>query len=292
MSREADIFRERLAGLLQQRGESQAAFARRAGVDRSTLSLLLAPSGERLPRAETILAIARAAQVSIDWLLGLTASGSLGGELLPHALEIAPTTGSPGDERLLAWHRAAGGTKVRYVPSRLPDLLRSEAVIRYEYRAWDKLVPKSRIALAEARLAILRQPGTDFEMASPLDALESFARGEGLWQDLPLADRKAQLLQMAALLDELYPRLRWYLFDGRERYSVPVTIFGPQRAAVYFGNMYFVFNATEQLRVLNEHFDDLIRSAVLQPPDVSRLLERLATSLDARPVARKIKESR
>lgn len=290
MHHEAELFRERLNALLLERGESRAAFARRAGLDRSTLSLLLAPGGERLPRAETIVAIARAAQVSIDWLLGMTAGGSLTGELLPHALEIAPTTGSPSDERLLAWHRAAGGTKVRYVPSRLPDLLRSEAVIRYEYRAWDKLVPKSRMALAEARLAILRQPGTDFEMASPLDALESFARGEGLWRDLPVDDRKAQLLQMARLLEELYPRLRWYLFDGRERYSVPITIFGPQRAAVYFGNMYFVFNATEHLRVLNEHFDGLIRSAVLQPPEVSRLLERLVASLDSRPVARRVRE--
>jgi hypothetical protein len=53
-----------------------------------------------------------------------------------------------------------------------------------------------------------------------------------------------------------------FLFDRRSRYSVPLTIFGPKRAAIYIGNMYFVLNSTEHIRALTRHFDDLIRVAV------------------------------
>ena len=36
---------------------------------------------------------------------------------------------------------------------------------------------------------------------------------------------------MATLLDDLYPTFRLFLYDGRMRYSIPYTIFGPYRAA-------------------------------------------------------------
>ena len=44
--------------------------------------------------------------------------------------------------------------------------------------------------------------------------------------------------------------------------------------------MYFVFNATEQIRVLTRHFDELIRAAVVQPTEVGRFLEGLLAELD------------
>ena len=47
---------------------------------------------------------------------------------------------------------------------------------------------------------------------------------------------------------------------------MPYTIFGPTRVVVYIGNMFFVFVATEQIRALTRHFDELIRAAVVQPP--------------------------
>jgi hypothetical protein len=81
---------------------------------------------------------------------------------------------------------------------------------------------------------------------------------------------------MAQLLDELYPTLRWFLFDARARMAVPLTVFGPLRAALYLGDMYLVFNSTEHIRVLTRHFDELIRAAVMQPPDVIGYLQRLA----------------
>ncbi len=84
---------------------------------------------------------------------------------------------------------------------------------------------------------------------------------------------------MTALLDELYPTFRWFLFDGLQRYSIPLTIFGPKRVAVYVGNMYLVFNSTEHIQVLTRHFDDLIRAAVVQPPDVIDFLKGLLREL-------------
>src|SRR5262245_50873922 len=68
-------FRQRLGQLFARSGLRQAEFARKVGLDRSTLSQLLGSETGRLPRAENIAAIARAEGVSIDWLLGLSEAG-------------------------------------------------------------------------------------------------------------------------------------------------------------------------------------------------------------------------
>ena len=102
-----------------------------------------------------------------------------------------------------------------------------------------------------------------------------FARGEGVLRSLPAAQRVAQMERMIELTDELYPTLRWFLFDGLQRYAAPVTIFGPQRAALYLGQMYLVLTSTEHVRTLSAHFDDLIRGAVVQPNEVPHYLEEL-----------------
>ena len=59
---------------------SPSAYARAVGIDRSTLSQLLSPANERLPRAETLAAIATLAGVSVDWLLGLQSEERPGAE--------------------------------------------------------------------------------------------------------------------------------------------------------------------------------------------------------------------
>ncbi len=76
-----------------------------------------------------------------------------------------------------------------------------------------------------------------------------------------------------------YPTFRWFLYDGRQRFSAPLTIFGPRRAVIYVGQMYFVFNTTEHIRVLTRHFDELIRAAVVQPTDIAEHLRRLLAGL-------------
>ena len=60
-------------------------------------------------------------------------------------------------------------------------------------------------------------------------------------------------------------------------------------SSVYIGGTYLVFTSTEHIRVFTAHFDDLIRSAVMQPPDVFRYIETLLSALrdqaDAAPLA-------
>jgi transcriptional regulator with XRE-family HTH domain len=276
-----EVFRERLGEVIDRSGLSRSAFAGEIGHDRSTLSQLLSPEHVRLPRAETIAAIAERAQVSVDWLLGLSQEGQLGADMLPQALELEIESGgsSLADERLKRWHGEAAGYKIRYVPSSLPDLLKSEAVIRYEFQMQDSRMPKVRIEEAERRLAYSRRPETDMEVCSSVQSLAGFARGEGIWSGLPDTDRRDQIDRMIHTLDELYPTLRWFLFDGLKSYCVPMTIFGPLRAAVYIGDMYLVLNSTEHIRELTYRFDNLIRAAVVQPPDVVGQLAELRRAL-------------
>jgi transcriptional regulator with XRE-family HTH domain len=276
-----EVFRERLGEVIDRSGLSRSAFASEIGHDRSTLSQLLSPEHVRLPRAETMAAIAERAQVSVDWLLGLSQEGQLGADMLPQALEleIEPGGSSLADERLKRWHAEAAGYKIRYVPSSLPDLLKSEAVIRYEFQTQDSRLPKVRMEEAERRLAYSRRPETDMEVCSSAQSLEGFARGEGIWSGVSVEDRRDQIDRMIRTLDELYPTLRWFLFDGLKSYCVPMTIFGPLRAAVYIGDMYLVLNSTEHIRELTYHFDNLIRAAVVQPPDVVVQLRDLRRAL-------------
>ncbi len=275
-------FRNRLREVMEQNDENQASFARRVGLDRSTLSQLLDEDRDRLPRAETIVAIASAAQVSIDWLLGLSQEGRIGTEVIQRVLEIETEAGSPVDHRLQRWHEEAAGYRIRYVPSAVPDLLKTEDLIRYEHRHVAGQVSDSLATTAAALLAQMRQPDTDLEMCSPLQLLEGFARGEGIWRDLPWPERRAQLESMAALLEELYPSLRWFLYDGLSTFSVPFTVFGPLRAAVYFGSMYFVLNSTEHVRLLSRYFDQLVRAARVQPPSVPAMITGLIEEVSAR----------
>jgi len=278
--RTVETFRERLTEVIQRSGLSRSAFAGKVGLDRSTLSQLLSPANDRLPRAETIAAIAEQEQVSTDWLLGLVQEEKIGTNILSEAPEIARGPAPYSDERLARWRAEAVGYKIRYVPATLPDLLKSEEIISYEYVRQGSAMPALRLEQAESRLAYSRRPETDLEVCSSLQSLEGFARGQGIWAKLPVAARRQQLAWMITLVDELYPTFRWFLYDGLEHYSAPITIFGPTRAAVYIGNMYFVFNSTEHIRALTQHFDNLIRGAIVQPPEMPRLMQRLLKELE------------
>ena len=59
---------KRITLLLEESGQSVAGFADKAGLDKSLLYSYI--SGTRKPAAESLLAIASAANVSIDWLAG------------------------------------------------------------------------------------------------------------------------------------------------------------------------------------------------------------------------------
>jgi len=271
-------FRRRLREVIERSGLSQSGFARKAGIDRSTLSQILSSTSSRLPRVETLMAIATAAHVSLDWLVGLSEEGILAAELLHQSLQIEVGGRSFSDERLERWHAEAIGYKIRHVPTSLPDVLKSEAVIEYEYRASEAVTPEQRVQTSQADLAYHRHPESDVEVSSTQGVAE-FARGHGVWAGLAVASRREQLDRMIALTDELYPTFRWFLYDGLRRFSVPMTIFGPKRVAVYVGQRYLVFNSREHIRALTAHFDDLIRAARHQPPETIRYLEDLRAAL-------------
>lgn len=273
----AALFRDRLKTLLARSGANQSAFATSIGIDRSALSQILSGATERLPRAETLMTIASAHKVSLDWLLGLSQDEALTGELRD-MVEIEEGVSGYGESFMARWYSEAAGLKVRYVPAGIPDLLRTQALVDYEAGITQR---DAGVQASETRDRIdyNRRPETDMEACMPRHTLETFARGMGVWSGLPDAARRAQLVHMADLLDELYPTFRLVLYDGRQRYSVPYTIFGSLRAAIYVGDMYMVLNAPSPIATLTRHFDNLIRAAEVHAHEVADFARRLARSV-------------
>ena len=275
------LFRNNLAQAMERTGLTQSALARQVGVDRSTLSQLLSQDNDRLPRADTVAAMAATLQVSLDWLLGLSHDAQLGADILEQSLQIERTDPLSSVRRLADWFEEASGYKIRYVPTTIPDLMKTDRVIEYEYVPSETVRTEDARVQAAGRLEYSRLPETDMEVCNTVQPLQDFAHGKNIWNGLDRDSRIEQLRLMIKLVEELYPTLRWFLYDGLKRYSVPVTIFGPLRAAVYVGQMYLVFNTTEHIRVLTRHFDGLIRAAVVQPPDVPAFLRSLLTELES-----------
>lgn len=275
----AQRFRERLHEAMARGQVNRSTLAARIGIDRSTLSQLLSPEAGRLPRADTAAAIAAALRVSLDWLLGLSQQEKLGADILHESVKVKPSADTLVDESLAAWYTEAAGYKIRHVPARLPDLMKTEEVLDYEYRGFVARSADQAIAISHGRLAYVRLPETDIEIAQSRQSMVSFTRAEGVWRDLALGARREQLDHMIALLDELYPTLRMFFFDGRTHYSVPYTVFGPQRAAVYVGQMYFAFNTLEHIRVLSRHFDGLVRASTVPAHTAADFLRDLRQEL-------------
>ncbi len=275
--RTGEVFRERLGLAMRRADVNQSQLARRAGIDRSTLSQLLTGKSDRLPRAETVAGMAVALKVGTDWLLGLSNDARSGARIILESVQIARHQNSqPMDENIRLWHTESAGTKVRYVPSTLPDLMKTDAVLSYEYGDYLSKSPGQAKTASAARLAFSRMPESDMEVCLSQQALRGFATGEGIWRELPDEARREQLREMASLARELYPRLRVFLFDGLTQYSVPYTIFGNRRAAVFMGQMYFVFNTADHIQNLISHFDDLIRQAKVHAHEFAGLAQELA----------------
>ncbi len=253
----ANLFRTRLADLVNRSGASHSAFAADVGIDRSALSQLLSGDSARLPRVETLLNIAERHSVSLDWLLGLSYDQGLMGELRP-SFEIEEGGQDYTDTLLMKWHAEAAGSKIRYVPARIPDLLRTPQIVDFEARGAHQSV-MAQASETAFRLDYNRQPGTDMEVCMPRETLEAFAQGRGMWSGLKRDIRAQQLQYMSALISELYPSFRLFLFNEKERFSVPYTIYGSQRAALFVGGMYLVLNNAESIRKMQRHFDELIR---------------------------------
>ncbi len=269
------VFRERLRELVARSGLSKSAFAARIGVDRTALSQLLSDRDGRLPRAETLVAIARAEEASLDWLLGISLDDTMATEVAEE-VAIEQAAGDAGDSRLLEWRRDAQGAKIRYAPSLLPDLLRLPEVTAHEHGgvAPDRLV--SRMETDLKTLELSRTPEADMEVCAPRQRVEALALGEGVYAGLPLAIRRAQLSHMQALCRELYPAFRLFLYDARRTFAAPFTVFGAKRAAIYLGDMYLVLNARAHIQALTRRFDDLVRAADVSDRDAPDYFAKIA----------------
>lgn len=279
----AQGFRDRLERVIAQTGLNQAGFARHVGIDRSTLSQLLSADNDRLPRAETLAAIAKGCRISIDWLLGLSQREQVGAELVEAVLTIETQAHVPFDERFLRWHAEAAGRKLRTVPMTFPDFMKTDEVMHFEYAVALGLDPAP--ALAERRRLIVAsvREGGEMEACVSIQTLQIFAAGQAQWEGLDRAARQVQLTGMAALAEELYPTLRLNLYDLKQTYSAPFTIFGNSRAAVYLGPTYLILNASEHIRTLTRRFDDIVRTATIQPHAVAGHLRELAAGLGSTP---------
>ncbi|MFC4272067.1 helix-turn-helix domain-containing protein [Sneathiella chungangensis] len=267
----AEIFRDRMALLLARKGFNLSQFAASIGIDRSALSQFLAPGSTRLPRAETLCVIARAYGVSVDWLMGLIANDETASEAVP-MIEIERVTETSASIMLAKWHHEATGYKIRYVPSTLPDLLRTEEMGDYEFGDFSTVEREAKERQQQNQLNYSRRPETDMEVCMPFQVIEQLAKGEGIWSQVPISIRRNQINNMIRLTEELYPTFRLFLFDARKIYSAAYTLFGPLRAAIYVGNMYLLVNSVDHIRAFTGHFDGLIRSADVSPDKAPEII--------------------
>jgi len=275
----ADLFRTRLAQAMAEKSVSQSALARATGVDRSTVSQLLTGGGARLPNAQVVGECAAQLQVSADWLLGLSEHPESAADLLAISLTFTEAPRALIDEQIFAWHKEAAGYKIRHVPTALPDQMKTRDMLEWEYTPHLGRTTKQAIGATEDKLAFMRQSHSDYEIALPQHEMESFARGEGYYTGLGTALRLAQIDHMLALYDQLYPRLRLYLYDARRVYSSPITVFGPLLAVLYIGRNYIGFRDLERVQAFSNHFDGLVREASVPDrafPDYLRDMRRLA----------------
>ncbi len=273
----AALFRRRLARAMQDAGESQSGLARAVGVDRSTISQLLSGSEPRLPNAHVAAQCATALGISADWLLGLSDRPEQAADILAASLEMPAAQRDLADERIYEWHREAAGYKIRHVPARLPDLLKTPDMLRWEYTPNLARTTEQAIGASGDRLGLLFNTLSDYEMAVPLFEIDSLVRGEGYYRCLPDEIRRAQIDQFLSLHDQLYPKLRVFLFDARRLHSAAITVFGPLLAALYLGQHYLVFRDTERITALTRHFDVLVREASVSArnfPQHIRAVER------------------
>jgi transcriptional regulator with XRE-family HTH domain len=271
------IFRKRLMEAMFRKNVSRSALARETQVDRSTIGQLLKDDLPRLPNAQLAADAASVLGVSTDWLLGLTNRPETPGDIVAAAMALSPAERISADEQLLEWHQEAAGYKVRHVPATLPDILKTEQLLNWEYSSFrDRRLPEAIIAM-QNQLEWLKSGVSDYEIALPVHEVEACATGSAYYGGVGQDVRFEQLNYIADLCDEMFPRLRLFLFDAHTVFSSPVTVFGPNLAVVYVGQCYLAFRESQRVRSLTDHFDWLVREAIVDArgvPDHIRHLMR------------------
>ena len=273
--RRASLFRERLMEVMSMKGMTKSGLSRAAKVDRSTIGQLLKNDHPRLPNSQLAADAANALGVSTDWLLGLTNRPETPGDIVAAALSLSPAERTSADEQLLEWHHEAAGYKVRHVPATLPDILKTKRMLDWEYApVRERRLPEAFSAMQD-QLQWLSSGVSDYEIAVPVHEIESCAAGTAYYKGVEKSVRYEQLGFIADQCDQMFPRLRIFLFDAHRVFSSPVTIFGPNLAVVYVGQCYLAFREVERVKSLSSHFDWLVREAVVGARNVSTHIRSL-----------------
>ena len=271
----ADVFRKRLQEAMLRKNVTRSGLARTSKVDRSTIGQLLKDDHPRLPNAQLAADVAVALSVSTDWLLGLTNRPETPGDIVAAAMALSPAERTSADEQLLEWHHEAAGYKVRHVPATLPDILKTERMLQWEYASFrDRRLPQAFAAMQD-QLEWLSSGVSDYEIALPVHEVESCAAGTAYYKGISKSVRSEQLNFIADQCDQMFPRLRIFLFDAHTVFSSPVTIFGPNLAVVYVGQCYLAFREVERVKSLTSHFDWLVREAVVDARKVPSYIRSL-----------------
>ena len=273
--RRASLFRERLIEVMSVKGMTKSGLSRAANVDRSTIGKLLKNDQPRLPNAQLAADAANALGVSTDWLLGLTNRPETPGDIIAAALSLSTAERTSADEQLLEWHHEAAGYKVRHVPATLPDILKTKRILDWEYASVrERRLPEALSAIQD-QLQWLSSGVSDYEIAVPVHEIESCAAGTAYYKNVEKDVRYEQLDFIADQCDQMFPRLRIFLFDAHNVFSSPVTIFGPNLAVIYVGQCYLAFREVERIKSLSSHFDWLVREAVVDARNVSTHIRSL-----------------
>ncbi|MFW2545253.1 helix-turn-helix domain-containing protein [Primorskyibacter sp. 2E107] len=271
----ADLFRNRLQEAMSHAGMTRSALSRVTNVDRSTIGQLLKDDHPRLPNAQLAADVAVALGVSTDWLLGLTNRPETPGDIVAAALSLSPAERTSADAQLLAWHHEAAGYKVRHVPATLPDILKTSRMLEWEYAPVpERRLPEAFNAMRD-QLAWLSSGVSDYEIAIPIHEMEACAAGTSYYKGVSEGIRYEQLEFIADQCDQMFPRLRIFLFDAHQVFSAPITIFGPNLAVIYVGQCYLAFREIERVKSLSGHFDWLVREAVVDARNVASCIRSM-----------------
>lgn len=260
---------------LQEAGLSQSGLARMSDVDRSTISQLLKGQDARMPNAQLVGSMSTALGVSADWLLSLSDRPESAADLMASSLSLSDAPRALIDEQIFAWHQEAAGYKIRHVPAALPDMLKTSEMLVWEYTPHLGRTTQQAVGASNDRLEWLRTSSSDYEIALPLHELESFSRATGYYRGLPAEIRIAQLERLLNLTEQVYPRLRIYMFDARRLFSAPITVFGPLLSVLYVGRHYVAFRDKERISAFTDHFDGLVRDAAVSARDLPNHLRQL-----------------
>ena len=254
-------------------GCTQAEFSRLSGVDKTIIAQLINSDDIRLIRMDTIYQIAKALNVSSDWLLGLSNSPEQATNILSQSIYMDPIEDyDPIEEPIFKFLHDNKGMKARYVSASLLDHFKTPETLSYETGlSLKKIEP----LYSESQYGGIELSDYDFEACQSIHQLNSFAKGEDAWSGFSKKDRKHQLEYMRSRVEALYPTYKVYLYDDLSYFSVPFTIFGRQTAAVWTGNGYLIFKNDSYVRIFVKLFNRILKSAEYYPHEFTGYIDKL-----------------